>query len=182
MHSGLKFDLNYKTVEKAINKLPRLVENTVKAYTKKTAEQFLRHLKNGIRKGTLNLLPPQYREGNALYDTGELHDSLGLRKYVGGRRRGVYHVGAISGRKHKRSGLLVSKLMKIHEYGITVRSSSQAGNTFLIRIPPRPALRIAYKQFIRNATFRGERNKALNKVIRHFIKTASIKTDVITKL
>lgn len=162
----MHFDANYQRLSLALRRLPSFAGVSAKFYTKASANQYLRFLQDHIKGDKLGLKKLKHRIGAPLYDTGELVDGLSVHAFPGAKR-GRYHVGAIGNKKHRGSGLKISALMKIHEYGKTIKR----GDT-LIRIPPRPAIRLSWRKFIKEATLRGRRNRALSRSIDSLLRKA----------
>lgn len=189
--TGIYFDANYKKLELAMKRLPEFVETSVKFYTRRTAIQFTKFLKDQVRGRQLRLKPLKIRVGGTpLYLTGEMVEKVGIRYYKRSKG-GIYYVGAVSGRVHSGSGLTLAHLWKIHEYGTTIKVTAKMRaylhsinihlkpTTMYIRIPPRPAMRRAWQKFIRNTTLKKQRNKELQNQVSRFLRTARIQWRII---
>lgn len=186
--NAIKFDQNYKTLEKAVKKLPKFGETSVELYTKASANQFLKFLKVSIKGKKLRLARLKLRPGGTpLYDSDEMVESLEVKK----QRRGLYSVAPKDG-THS-GGLSYKHLWTIHEYGTTIKVTEKMRWWWLfnygkklkknvLRIPPRPAIRRAWRRFLMSATLRDERDKALEKSVNSLIRKADAQATELKKL
>jgi len=153
---GVKFSPNYEAVKKRIQRLPKLVNEAADTFSKKDAVFLIETFQKGLSDGSfpLQVLKPDTEKQkaargyskpqNPLYGAGASEDKsyynlFRIRKIKNGYR--VYARWA----KHHDSALPLRVLFGIHENGALIKQPNGA----IIRIPPRPAFRLAYQRYLK---------------------------------
>lgn len=159
------FSQNYWAVQKRVQRLPRVLIGKLKAAAKTDAQNVITVFQQGIetrslhlqalrprtieekeRKGFLLPLHPLY--GVGLEDERSYINMLevvnkGDRMWVVQPKKGYHHKDPDHPEKRE---LLLKDLFDVHEYGTVITNGF--GKGIFIRIPPRPALRYAYRKYM----------------------------------
>lgn len=194
------FSKEYWAIRKRIQRLPRLFEKTADTITRKDADGFVDTYKEGIRKNNFGLVPlkkeseAQKRQkgyskpGTPLYGAGDsvknsYINALRIRKIKKGYR--VF----ISKAKHHSANLPLNVLFEIHEKGALIRMMPKTKGFFrklgvffgvierkvtIIRIPPRPTRKKAFKRFL-TKRLREEKAEEVRKAIINYLKFGDVK-------
>ena len=166
------------SVQARINRLPYLLRLILTARAKATALSFIKSFHDGIKNNAFGLkklkdetierkrrlameLPevPLYGRGDDKKDRSYVN-MLRLRKLKAGYR--VYPSKAM----HYSKKVKLDKLLYVHEHGAILKG---AGDT-LIRIPPRPALKLAYRQTM-GTQIKGDRSKKVKAEAAKYLRT-----------
>lgn len=183
----VKFSQNYWAAIKRIQRLPKLqwTKTAIDTITKKDAEGFIEEYKKGIREDSFRLTPlapstvrQKISKGQAqpttpLYGAGEseknsLINALRIRKIKKGYR--VF----VSRAKHHKSNLPLNVLFSIHSNGALIRRVTKKGRPYIIRIPPRPTRKKAFKRYIAKR-LRGENVQKVREAMIKYLKTGTIR-------
>jgi len=146
-------------IRQRIHRLPKLSIGMMEARAKKDAKAVERGFREGIQADLLHLrrlkpgtIAAKEREGmispsTPLFGLGpedeRAYSEMMQVKKVGNR---MWVVKPKPG-KHHSSELTLRQLFDVHEYGCTITNGF--GRGILIRIPPRSAMRTAYRGYIR---------------------------------
>jgi hypothetical protein len=192
-----KFSSNYYAVAKRLQRLPKFVGEMADTITKKDAEGLIEEYQKGIREKTFHLtalssITVKIKKDKGyskpytpLYGAGDdkknsLLNALRIRKIRKGYR--VF----VSWAKHHKSGLTLKQLSAIHEEGalIAVTPKMRAflhyigihlkKDTTIIRIPPRPVRKKAFKRFLAKK-LREENIKKARQGIINYLRTGNTK-------
>lgn len=151
----IEFSTTYFAKKARIRRLPKLLTDYVRAFSKKDAVGVVTEFQKGIANNSFRLqsLKPEtkrrkkrrgYRKpATPLYGLGE--GRRAYRNMLVIRTRGKSYTVRPSTRKHHESGLRLSDLFQVHEFGTTFKGRGGA----LIRIPSRPALEKAFARHLR---------------------------------
>lgn len=200
---GFEFSKTYDAKRKRIDRLPRLVRDTVETLALKDALAVVIAYQDGIKRNNFRLdklhpfsesrkieagydrpKAPLYGAGDSLERT--LYNSLEIKK-DGDRYRLRF-----SRKKHHSSKLTLFQLHRIHEEGALIRVTEKmraflhfiglhlSPNTRIIRIPPRPAFRKAVNRMLRKKKKR-ENTKQVKKAIQAVINENNEKLFEILK-
>jgi len=163
-----KFSKHYEAVKTRVRRLPKLMISQMKAHARRDANGVIKEFRDGISNDALMLrrLRPLTIESKArralespetpLYGLGMedrrsyvnmLHvKKVGDRMYVVRPKPGYHHGKRWPGDQAKKQ-IKLKDLFDVHEYGAVINNAF--GRGIVVRIPPRPALRFAYKKYIR---------------------------------
>ena len=186
----------YWAIRKRIQRLPKLATDLIETSARKDGEELVQRFHDGIKDDKFGLLPLKDRTiarkealgldqpETPLYGLGdefvqgtycnmmEVVREEGLRKYVV-RPRDEWHYSL----KRNKDGMVIGRdkikladLFIVHEYGCTIGNGF--GRGIMIRIPPRPALRLAYNAMM-DEKKRHDPADEVRKAIREFIKTGN---------
>lgn len=159
------FSKGYKAVHSRMQRLPKLTIGMLKTAAKRDAQGVIDLFKDGIENSTLRLrkLKPRTVDekarkgyqlpGTPLYGVG-LDDpktyinmlevrNVGNRQYEVLPKKGFHHQEP----DDTRTPIKLKDLFDVHEYGTVIANGFGMG--ILIRIPARPALRYAYRLYMR---------------------------------
>ncbi len=165
-----KFSTNYWAVQSRIRRLPRLMIKQMRAHARRDARAVIQEFRRGIAEDSLRLrrLRPktiERKEGKGfeqpdtpLYGLGfadkrsyvnMLHVvHVGQRMFVVRPKAGYHHGKRYPGDPDpKPKTIKLKDLFDVHEYGTIIHNAFGRGLT--VRIPPRPALRFAYRRYLR---------------------------------
>jgi hypothetical protein len=186
----------YWAIRKRIQRLPKMATDLIKTSAKRDAELLVKEFHDGIKKDKFGLLPLKDRTisrkealglsqpETPLYGLGddfvqgtycnmmEVIEEPAKRMYLVKPRDG-YHYSL----KKDKDGFVIGKdkikladLFIVHEYGCTINNGF--GRGIFIRIPPRPALRLAFDSVLKSKA-RKEPADEVRKAIREYIKTGN---------
>lgn len=163
-----KFSKHYEAVRSRVRRLPKLMIKQMEAHARKDANAVIKEFRDGISNDGLMLrrLRPLTIESKTRRGLGEptfplyalglgnsrsyvnmLHvKKVGDRMYVVRPRPGYHHGKRWPGDQAKKQ-IKLKDLFDVHEYGAVINNAF--GRGIVVRIPPRPALRFAYKKYIR---------------------------------
>jgi hypothetical protein len=167
----LKFSNKIKAIKYRVDRLPKMVERKMDSKTKKYAERFIEIFQFGIQSKAFHLEPlaqvtieekerKQYSQPTTpLFGLGDegpntLLNTFAIRKVKNGWR--VYPRKA----KHHEADMTLEELQNFHENGALI--GLPGGK--IIRIPPRPARRLAYETLLR-AIYREDPTKEMREAI-----------------
>lgn len=162
------FSKHYEAVRSRVRRLPKLMISQMKAHARKDANGVIKEFHDGIKNDSLRLqrlkpatIESKERRGlmqpeTPLYALG-LEDKrsyvnmlhvrkVGDRMYVVRPKHGYHHGKRWPGDEPKQK-IKLKDLFDVHEYGAVINNAF--GKGIMVRIPPRPALRYAYKKYIR---------------------------------
>ena len=163
-----KFSQNYWAVRKRIQRLPRLMIKQMKAHARKDAQGVIDEFREGIKNDSLKLrrLKPSTiasKERYGLNQPGTPLYGLGLddkRSYINmlhirneGNRLFVvrpkagYHHGKKKPGDSPKKQIKLKDLFDVHEHGTVIANAF--GRGIVVRIHPRPALRYAFRNYMR---------------------------------
>jgi len=193
MSAQVRFNNSYRAKKRRIQELPTMMNNIMYGLRKKDAALLISYFHSGIKNEKFSLLrlhpfTVERKEGfgyklpeTPLYGKG---DDAKLKAYVNMLRMRKIHNGwkvfGSLGRHHK-SNLTLRHLLNIHEAGITIKVTAKmrkflhrAGlhlkaDTTVIRIPPRPAFKMACDKIERTIKNRNDAAK-IKKEIATYIK------------
>ena len=191
MRVSFHFSIKYNAVRSRVARLPKLVEAAASAQVKRDGLRLIEFFQTGIREGTFDLVPLEdstivgkrlqgyTKPETPLYGAGDDEEMSYINmlriKKVGTRRRLVF----ASTDKHHKSRLNLRSLLEVHEQGMVIsqtRTNESTGKSteVLIRIPPRPAFSLAFKQVLR-ARLKDPREITVKvrEAVRHKILTGS---------
>ncbi len=163
-----KFSKNYHAVNSRVRRLPKLMIKQMEAHALRDANGVIKEFRDGISNDGLMLkrlrpltIESKTRRGleapeTPLYAMG-LGDSrsyanmlhvkkVGDRMYVVRPKPGYHHGKRWPGDQAKKQ-IKLKDLFDVHEYGAVINNAF--GRGLIVRIPPRPALRFAYRKYIR---------------------------------
>jgi len=162
-----KFSKHYEAVRSRVRRLPKLMVKQMQAHARRDANAVIKEFRDGIsndavmwrrlRPVTLERKTRRGREApeTPLYGLGMearsyvnmLHvKKVGDRMYVVRPKPGYHHGRRWPGDQAKKQ-IKLKDLFDVHEYGAVINNAF--GKGIVVRIPPRPALRFAYKKYIR---------------------------------
>lgn len=160
---GFKYSKNYKAAGSRIHRLPKLVGPKMDTYIKKRAERLVELFHDGIKQRKLRLKPLTentikrkerlgYSEPETpLYGVGDddprhtYANMMKIRRRLKGTQ--IRYTVAPSNAKHHGSKLRLRQLFVVHEYGTTINNAFGVSGR-VVRIPPRPAFRYAYRRLM----------------------------------
>jgi len=159
-----RYSTNWRAAESRIRRLPVLVAKGADSLIKKRASDLVKYFHDGIKGGTFRLKPlttasiaakqsrgyeqPQ----TALYGLGDedpkrtYANMMEVKKSTSGRK--ITYTVRPSSRKHHSSKLRLRDLFVVHEYGAIINNAFGVAG-MVVRIPPRPAFRYAYRKLMR---------------------------------
>ena len=167
-----KFSEKIKAINRRVDKLPKLLNMKLSAATKKRAELFIKIFQAGIRNREFGLkrlssatIEQKVKRGytkpsTPLYGAGDSEQNSLLNVFLIKKLKNGWQVYPRNARHHK-SKLKLKWLLAIHEEGAIIRVTDRMrrflhyigihlrADTMLIRIPPRPAQRLAYQEMLR---------------------------------
>ena len=160
------FSKNYWAVQKRVQRLPQLGIGMMKASAKRDAKGVIKEFRDGIKNQTLRLrkLKPATvdrkgakgwkQPGTPLYGIGfddpKTYVNMlevvnrGNRMFVVQPKKGLHRSDPSEPGKKR---MELKDLFDVHEYGTVI--SNGFGRGIMIRIPPRPALRYAFRLYMR---------------------------------
>ena len=161
-----KFSKNYWAVQKRVQRLPQLGIGMMRAKAKKDAKGVIKLFQDGIKNRSLRLKPlkpetvaEKERKGwskpnNPLYGIG-LDDpntyinalevvEKGNRLFIVQPKKKMHRADPDNPGKKR---IRLDQLFDVHEYGTVIANGF--GRGIFIRIPARPALRYAYRAYLR---------------------------------
>jgi len=163
-----KFSKHFEAVKSRVRRLPKMMIGHLKAHARKDANGVIEEFKDGIANDSLRLerLRPATIESKERHGLGQPTTplfGLGLedrRSYVNMlhvrkvaermyvvRPKPGYHHGKTEPGDPPKKAVKLKDLFDVHEYGALIANAF--GKGIVVRIPPRPALRFAYKKYIR---------------------------------
>jgi len=149
----VKFSNSFEAKRNRIERLPVMGQNMILGGIKRDCNDIINAFKNGIRENSFGLEPLNentisQKKGKGfskpetpLYGKGDDRkrdtyiNMLRIKKLNNG-----YKIYPSNG-KHWKSKLKLSDLFKVHEYGAVITTAKA-----VIKIPPRPALLLAYRK------------------------------------
>lgn len=162
-----RFSQNKRAIEERIHRLPTLMIDQMKARAKRDATAVVENFKTGISEDKLKLerLKPgtvKSKAGRALEHPDHPLYGLGYDEpdsYVNAlevvnvgerlwavRPREAWHHGKSEPEDQREQKIRLKDLFNVHEYGAMITNAFGRGIT--VRIPPRPALRYAYRAYM----------------------------------
>lgn len=160
-----------------IKKLPVFVSDIAVMVTKVQAVRLVRAFHRGIKDNDLSLQPlkpetiirkmrqKMKRPEIPLYGRGDQEGKRAYSNMLNIRKRKKGYSVIPSVRMHHTANLKLKQLFYIHEFGATFKGATGK----LIRIPPRPALRISYEQTMATS-WQKEMNATIREAIRWFLQ------------
>jgi len=158
----VKYSTSYDAKRKRIKRLPEYYIRLLEALIKKDALGVIKAFQEGIRNKTFNMRPLQEKTikrkiskgmpkpDTPLYGWGDMEEKsyinmLRLRRYQTGNKI-MWKVRPSKAMHHSKK-IRLDWLFDVHEYG-TIIMQWRGGNLVIIRIPPRPALFLAYRRYL----------------------------------
>jgi hypothetical protein len=197
MIASVKYSTNYRAVENRLKNLPHLMPGFLEAHAMKYAVRFIKIWQDGLKKNDFGLIPlkeetvkakanmsflkgrgrgkakaeiPYKKPGTPLYGAGL---DIDLKTYINMlrifKKSKLYKVMP-SWAKHHKSSLKLKDLFDIHEKGRTIIKPDGTA----IRIPPRPALFLAYRRFL-NEKRQQDPAKKFKQEVGKYLKTGTSK-------
>ena len=155
----VKYSDSYSAKMKRIQRLPKKQGPAISGLTKRDILQIDQIFHDGIKEDTFHLerlaeLTIEGKERKGLpKPTAPLHgvgDESDDRSYMNmmvvTKLANAWKLSP-SRKMHHSGKLLLKDLFEIHEHGATIRRKTKKGSV-LIKIPPRPALMLAYKRWL----------------------------------
>lgn len=183
----VKYSDSYKAKMARIKRLPRMFPQAISGFTKRDILEIKKIFHDGIKNNKLGLdklaettIASKIRKGyskprSPLYGAGDDKGDQSYSNMLDVVKRGNTWVLFPSTRMHHSGEIRLSDLFLIHEHGAVIRQK-RGDTTILIRIPPRPALRLSYRRFmIKKRADKKEQNKEVKKAITNFINDANDK-------
>ena len=176
------FSPNVAAIKSRIKRLPQMYDDTVSALQKGDADRLVKYFRDGILNKSLRLsrlsdytVASKIKRGakfpeTPLYMRGpDEEDSYANMMVVDELKKGKGKLWVVHPRddKHHESDLTLRSLFVVHEYGTIINNAF--GRGIQVRIPPRPAMRYAYRKLMRERAQRdsaGEVKKAVAKYVR----------------
>lgn len=171
-----KFSGTYNAKIKRIRRLPKLVKSAADTVAKKEPQKIIEDFQNGIRKNNFRLIPLTEetikqkkrmlysKPRTPLYGLGDGGTNTYINMFFIKKIKNGYRIVPRWARHHN-AGIPLRVLFFIHENGAVINN----GKT-LIRIPPRPAFRLAFNRYLRRK-MKGENTKDVKEAIIETIKT-----------
>lgn len=174
---GIKFSDSYEAKRSRVRRLPQLLMHELEAQALKDAEELVSLFKQGIRRHEypLKALKPETierktRAGYASPSTPLFGTSRRKNRY-----NNMLEIVKIGRRwivrprkeKHWHASIGLDVMFDVHEYGATINGKARDGSTVRIRIPPRPAFRLAYNRFLRERLQKDPSAQMQKKVIEY---------------
>lgn len=165
--------VNYSAIRQRIRRLPEMVDIAAETIRKRDAYKMVQYYREGITNGNFpfpSLAPSTIRQKrrkgyakpeNPLYAGGKEIANTLVRNYRVYKMRDGYIVKHTNV-KHHESKLSVNHIAKIQEYGLVV-NNGQA----LIRIPPRPAIHMAFKRVMQELSAKDPAKEVRQAVTRY---------------
>lgn len=177
------YSQNVDAIRKRIERLPKYVLGIMEASARRDAVDLISTFQDGIRfkrfgleqlrPGTVaakrakdQALPDTPLYGEGFDEKDSLINALEMKKVKSGWR-----VKARKARHHG-SKLTLAQLLDVHEYGCTIANGFGKGT--LVRIPPRPAMRYAYKDVMFRRMKR-DPGREIQKAIVRYVNVADAK-------
>lgn len=164
-----QFSQRYEAIRSRIRRLPELYEEMLSAMQEGDARRTRELFRNGILGRELRLTPLTEHTIRAKRDKGYAEPETPLYGLGDSGRNTYAHMMEVvkesEGRqkrwivrprddRHHESGLPLSAMFIIHEFGTTIGNAFGRGIT--VRIPPRPAFRYAYRKLMRERAQRDD--------------------------
>lgn len=173
-----KFSNSYDAKIKRIKRLPKLVGNIADTTAKKDATGIIEDFKNGIRKNNFGLKVLQditikrkralgySKPTTPLYGAGDDVTETYIDMFIVKKLKKGYRITP-RWKMHHSGNVELRILFYVHENGAIINNGKA-----LIRIPPRPAFRMAFQRYLRRKQKR-ETSKEVKKAIRETINTGN---------
>lgn len=149
----------YYAKMKRIQRLPRMMGDIISGGTKRDLIDLKRIFHSGIKNNTLGLdalaeatVMGKIRKGykralSPLYGAGDQERDRSYSNMMRITKVGNGWKLSPNNRLHHSRKIKLKDLFQIHEHGAIIRRKTKNGEV-MIRIPPRPALMIAYRQWL----------------------------------
>lgn len=179
MATKIKYSNTYSAKYNRIKRLPKVMPNAVSGLTKRDLIAIKKIFHDGIKDNTLGLESladmtiqsktsqgfkspdtPLYGKGDSSKDRSYMN-MLEIKQVKGGWKLQP------SNKQHWSKKLKLKDLFMIHEHGATIKRKSQDGGSTLIKIPPRPALLLSYRQYLSE---RAKDKKEISRTVKSAIK------------
>jgi hypothetical protein len=191
-----RFSKNFEAKKSRIKRLPKIVLDAIETSAKKRAIEVIEIFHDGIKNDELGLEPlrdttisrkealGQAQPETPLYGWGDDDEEkmtyanmMRITRDANGRK---YWVRPAEGFHHQtqedieagRKPIKLADLFQVHEYGRTIENGF--GRGILIRIPPRPALHVAYNTLMRKLK-RTENTKMVKEAIVKLVRDGDAK-------
>lgn len=184
----VKFNKRWYDVKKRIKKIPQIAIPIMMAFVKTDALDMVKNFHDGIKKKSFGLEKLKAdtikrkrhlgmeRPSTPLYALGDESkkksyvNMLRIKRIKNGYK--VYPTKA----KHHSGNIRLNRLLEVHENGTIIKRGD-----ILIRIPPRPAFLMAYKQTLKDRQKRlMVKSREISHALRGYINKATI--DSINKI
>ena len=184
----VKYSSSYRAKQARLKKLPKMIEGALSGLVKRDLIQINKIFHDGIQQNILGL--------------DKLADLTGMRKIAKGYERAMSPLYGLGDQDKQRSysnmmiivpikdgwklrpknllhhsgKLKLKDLLTIHEHGAIIKRKKKDGTEVLIRIPPRPALLIAYRKWLVERRKKEPKNAdVVRKAISNYINTGKDK-------
>ena len=155
---SVKLSESFEAIRSRMRRLPVMMPKVIKAFAKHDAEELIRLFHDGIQEGRFELMPLQPRTIRRkeamgygapdvpLHGKGDEDQSRSYMNMLRIRQDGRRYRVIPSRGYHWSKKIKLTDLFMVHEYGCTITNGFGVGIT--IRLPPRPALRYAYRDLM----------------------------------
>jgi hypothetical protein len=173
---SIKFTQQYKDKIKRIKKAPGITKRYIDSMLHELATEYIEIFQDGVRKNKFHLekLKPAtiaakkikgYKKPRTpLYGKGDDHNKSLINALLIKKIKDGWSVYA-RWSKHHEANMQIRQLLYLHENGCIIKRG-----TTMIRIPPRPALKLAYSKLMRDFN-KGQEAKKIKELLTTYIQT-----------
>ena len=168
-------------IQKRIERLPEFVIGIMRTYSKKDAEGLVKTFQEGIRENKFGLIPLSpntvaRKKGmpspdTPLFGAGDTKKNSLINALQIKKLRNGYQVKGRRARHHT-SKLSLEALLDVHEFGCIINNAFGIPGR-LVRIPPRPAFRYAYRDYMKYRSRQDYSRKVKMAIVRWINKAQS---------